>query len=96
MAIEHLLLYFLACGGVTFPLTLFAVRFIASLSPGGRIARKLDATFEKMLTVAVMVWLVGALGFYAAALYHERQRYCDEQRTNQLTDECRKLYGQED
>ena len=32
MSIGHFLLYFLACGGVTFPLTLFAVRFIASLS----------------------------------------------------------------
>ena len=49
-----------------------------------------------MLTVSVIVWLVGALGFYAVALYFENQRYCDEQRTNQLTYECRKLYGQED
>jgi hypothetical protein len=96
MSIGHFLLYFLACGGVTFPLTLFAVRFIASLSPGGRISSKLDATFEKMLTVSVIVWLVGVLGFYAVALYFENQRYCDEQRTNQLTYECRKLYGQED
>ena len=46
MSIGHFLLYFLACGGVTFPLTLFAVRFIASLSPGGRISSKLDASFE--------------------------------------------------
>ena len=96
MAIEHLFFYFLACGAVTFPLTLMAVRYVASLSPTGRIARKIDDTFEKALTISIMVWIVGALIFYAVALYFERQRACEDQRTNQLTYECRKLYGQED
>ena len=96
MAIGHLLLFFLACGAVTFPLTLFAVRLVASLSPTGRIARKIDGTFEKALTISIIVWLIGAFVFYGIALYLERQRYCDAQRTNQLTWECRKLYGQAD
>jgi hypothetical protein len=96
MAIEHLLLFFLACGAVTFPLTLFAVRAVASLSGAGRLARKIDGVFEKALTISIMVWLVGAFVFYGVALYLERQKICDHQRTNQLTYECRKLYGQKD
>ena len=96
MAIGPLLLLFLACGAMTFPLTLIAIRCLAALSPSGRIARKLDETFEKALTISVMVWLIGAFAFYAIALHLERRKPCDDQRTNQLTYECRKLYGQED
>jgi hypothetical protein len=96
MTIEYLLLFFLACGVATFPLTLIAMRVVASLSPGGRIARKLDDTFETALTVSVIVWLLGAFVFYGVALYMERQKDCADQRTTQLTYECRKLYGQKD
>ncbi len=96
MAIEHLFLFFLACGAVTFPLSLVAVRAIASLSPAGRIVQKIDSTFEKALTVSIMVWIVGALVFYAIALHYERQKPCTQQHTNQLTTECRKLFGQKD
>lgn len=96
MAIETLFLFFLACGAATFPLTLTAVRCIASLSPAGRIAQKIDNTFEKALTISIMIWIAGALIFYAVALEIERQKPCTEQNTNQLTAECRKLFGQED
>jgi uncharacterized paraquat-inducible protein A len=96
MAIEHLLLFFLACGVATLPLTLIALRVVASLAPGGRIARKLDDTFEAALTVSFVVWVLGAFVFYGIALYIERQKDCAEQRTTQLTYECRKLYGQKD
>ena len=96
MAIGNLLLFFLACGVATFPLTLIAMRVAASLSPGGRIARKLDDTFEAALTVSIMIWLLGAFVFYGVALYMERQRDCSDQRTTQLTYECRKLYGGKD
>jgi uncharacterized paraquat-inducible protein A len=96
MAIGNLLLFFLACGVATFPLTLIAMRVVASLAPGGRIARKLDDTFEAALTVSIMVWLLGAFVFYGVSLYFERQRDCSDQRTTQLTYECRKLYGQRD
>ena len=94
--IGNLLLYFLACGVATFPLTLIAMRVVASLSPGGRIARKLDDTFETALTVSLIVWVLGAFLFYGVSLYIERQNDCAEQRTTQLTYECRKLYGQKD
>lgn len=96
MAIGHFLLFFLACGAVTFPLTLFAVRALASLSGNGRLARRIDGAFEKALTIAIIVWLLGAFAFYGVTLYLERQRYCSDQRTNQLTYECRKLFGQAD
>ena len=96
MAIEHLFLFFLACGAATFPLTLIAVRAITSLSPTGRVAQKVDNTFEKALTISFMVWIVGAMVFYAIALEIERQKPCAQQHTNQLTAECRKLFGQED
>ena len=96
MSIGQLFLLFLACGAVTFPLTLLAVQFIASLSPSGRIARKIDATLDKALTISIMVWIAGGLIFYAIALHFERQPACDQQRTTQLTYECRKLYGGRD
>jgi hypothetical protein len=95
-AMGHLLLFFLACGVATFPLTLIAMRVVASLSPGGRIARKLDDTFETALTVSIVIWLLGAFVFYGVALYMERERGCADQRTTQLTYECRKAYGQRD
>lgn len=96
MSLEHLFLFFLACGAVTFPLTLIAVRTIAAFSSVGRIAQKIDSTFEKALTVSIMVWIVGALIFYAIALHYERQKVCTQQHTNQLTAECRRLFGQVD
>ena len=96
MTIGQFLLLFLACGVATFPLTLIAMRLVAALSAGGRIAGKLDDTFEKALTVSIIVWLLGGFVFYGVALYTERQNDCDGQRTTQLTYECRKLYGQRD
>lgn len=96
MTIGTFLLYFLACGVATFPLTLIAMRVVASLAPGGRIARKLDDTFETALTVSLIVWLLGAFVFYGISLYVERKNDCAEQRTTQLTYECRKLYGGRD
>ncbi len=96
MTIGQLLLYFLACGVAAFPLTLIAVRVVTAFSPGGRIARKVDNAFETALTVAIIVWLLGAFVFYGVTLYIERQKDCADQRTTQLTYECRRLYGQKD
>jgi hypothetical protein len=93
MSVENLSLFFIACGAATFPLTLMAVRFIASLSPAGRIAQKIDNIFEKALTASIIIWIVGALVFYSVALHIERQKPCLEQHTNQLTPECRKQLG---
>jgi len=94
VSVQSLFLFYFACGAITFPLTLIAVRFVASLSPGGRFSRMVEANYEKALTLSIMIWIVGALVFYGVALYFERQKPCDDQRTNQLTYECRKLYGQ--
>ena len=96
MAIGPIILLFLACGALTFPLTLVALRWLAALSSSGGMARRLDETFEKALTVSIMIWIAGAFAFYAVALQLERRKPCDDQRTNQLTYECRKLYGQVD
>ncbi|MBL6618343.1 MAG: hypothetical protein ISP45_30325 [Reyranella sp.] len=96
MALGDLVLMFLACGAVTFPLTLLAVRLLASLAPSGRFARKMDATLDQVLTISIMAWIAGGLVFYAVSLAIERQRPCDDQRTSQLTYECRKLYGLDD
>lgn len=92
MSVENLSLFFIACGAATFPLTLMAVRLIASLSPAGRIAQKIDNTFEKALTLSIIIWLVGALIFYTVALHIERKKPCTEQHTNQLTDDCRRQF----
>ncbi len=96
MAIGHLLLYFLACGAATFPLTLIVLRVLAGLSTSGRLARRIDASFEKALTISFIVWLVGAFAFYVIALHIEREKQCVDQRTTQLTHECRRLFGQQD
>jgi hypothetical protein len=43
-----------------------------------------------------VIWLLGALVFYAIALQIERQKPCDDQHTNQLTPECRRMLGAKD
>ena len=96
MAIGHLLLFFLAGGAVTCPLTLMGLRLLAGLSASGRLARRIDASFEKALTISFIVWVLGAFVFYIVALHLERQKQCADQRTTQLTYECRKLFGQQD
>ncbi len=96
MAVGHLFLYFLACGAATFPLTLIVLRLLAGLSASGRLARRIDASFEKALTISFIVWILGAFAFYIVALHLERQKQCADQRTTQLTYECRMLFGQKD
>ena len=91
-----LVLFFLACGAATFPLSLMALRYAASLAPQSRLARGIGNGFETALSLSFVIWLVGALAFYAVALEVERQKPCDDQHTNQLTSECRRLYGLQD
>jgi hypothetical protein len=93
MNVEHLVLYFLACGAATFPLTLSAVYLGRSLwSRSGRASGN-AAAFERALTVSIVIWIVGALAFYAVAVQIERRKPCIEQHTNQLTDFCKKELG---
>ena len=92
MKMENLLLYFLACGAMTFPLTLSAVYLVRSLR-GGRRKEDSGGPYERALSVSLVVWIAGALAFYAVALQLERRKPCIEQHTNQLTDFCKKALG---
>jgi hypothetical protein len=96
MTLAHLVLFFLASGAMTFPLTLVAVRYAASLSPSSAFWQRIGRGFETALSLSFVIWLLGALVFYAVALQIERQKPCDDQHTNQLTPECRKLLGAKD
>jgi hypothetical protein len=96
MTLGTLILFFIACGAATFPLTLMAVRYAAALSPASAFAQKIGRGFETALSLSFVIWLLGALVFYAIALQIERQKPCDDQHTNQLTPECRKMLGAKD
>jgi hypothetical protein len=96
MTIETLFLLFLACGAATFPLSLVALRYAASLAPESRLSRKLTGNFEAALSLSVLIWLVGTLAFYVIALELEHQKPCENQRTNQLSVDCRKYFRLED
>jgi hypothetical protein len=96
MTMAHLVLFFIACGAATFPLALIAVRYAASLSPASAFAQRIGRGFETALSLSFVIWIVGALVFYSIALHIERQKPCDDQHTNQLTEECRKLFGAKD
>jgi len=96
MSLENLFLYFLACGAMTFPLTLSAVYFVASLSPAGRRWPRLGEAFETALSLSLVIWIVGGLLFYGIALHIERRKPCIDQNTTQLTAHCKKELGATD
>jgi hypothetical protein len=96
MSIENLFLFFLACGALTFPLTLSALYFAASLSPARRRSPRLAASLETAISLSLVVWIVGTLLFYAVALHIERRKPCAAQHTNQLTAYCKKVLGAAD
>jgi hypothetical protein len=96
MTLGNFVLFFLACGAATFPLTLVAVRYAASLSPASGFAQRIGRGFEAALSLSFVIWVLGALVFYAVALQIERQKPCDDQHTNQLTPECRRMLGAKD
>ena len=96
MSVESLLLFFLACGAMTFPLTLSAVYFVASLSPAGRRWPRLGQAFETALSLSLVIWIVGSLLFYGIALHIERRKPCLDQNTTQLTAHCKKELGATD
>jgi hypothetical protein len=93
MSIENLVLFFIACGAATFPLTLMALRFAASLRPAGRWSHRIGSAYETAFSLSLVIWIVGALVFYVTALHIERQKPCDQQHTNQLTPYCKKELG---
>lgn len=93
MTLATLVLFYLACGAATFPLSLIALRYAASLSPASRFAQRIGSGFETALSLSLVIWIAGAMVFYVVALQIERQKPCDQQHTNQLTAPCRKMLG---
>ena len=97
MNVANLFLYFLACGAATFPLTLSAVYLVRSLrsrgATSGGAATESGVGLEHALTVSLVIWIAGALVFYAIAVHIERRKPCIEQHTNQLTAACKKELG---
>lgn len=82
-------LIFLAAGSATFPLTIFAVAAAARLLG---FQRSGDPWVERALTISFIVWLLGAMIFYWVSLYEDHKSTCRDQRTTQLTYECRKFF----
>ncbi|MGQ0580336.1 MAG: hypothetical protein ACT4O6_00245 [Reyranella sp.] len=93
MTLGGLTLIYLACGAATLPLSILVLRFIVSLSAPNGEAREIDRVFDRAVDVSVFLWIVGGLAFYFCAAYIERWKPCGEQRTNQLTAECRRQLG---
>ena len=93
MTLGGLTLIYLACGAATLPLSIVALRFIVSLSAPNGEEREIDHVFDHAIDVSVFLWIVGGLAFYFCAAHIERRKPCSEQRTNQLTSECRRQLG---
>ena len=93
MTLAELTLIYLACGAATLPLSIVALRFVVSLSAPNGESREIDGVFDRAVDVSVFLWIVGGLGFYFCAAHIERRKPCAEQRTNQLTAECRRQLG---
>jgi hypothetical protein len=93
MTLGGLTLIYLACGAATLPLSIVVLRFIVSLSAPNGEAREIDRVFDRAIDVSVFLWIVGGLVFYFCAAHIERRKPCGEQRTNQLTADCRRQLG---
>lgn len=93
MTLGDLTLVYLACGAATLPLSVMALRFMVSLSAPNGESREIDRVFDHAVDVSVFLWIVGGLAFYFCAAHIERRKPCGEQRTNQLTSECRRQLG---
>jgi hypothetical protein len=93
MTLGELTLIYLACGAATLPLSILVLRFAVSLSSPNGESREVDTVFDRAIDVSVFLWIIGGLAFYFCAAHIERERPCGEQRTNQLTSECRRQLG---
>lgn len=93
MTLGGLILIFLACGAATLPLSIVALRFFVSLSAPKGETPQVDRVFDRAIDVSVFLWIVGGMAFYFIAAHIERRKPCSEQRTNQLTAECRRQLG---
>lgn len=93
MTLGELTLIFLACGAATLPLSIVTLRFVVSLSAPNGESGEVVRVFDRAIDLSVFIWIVGGLSFYFCALTLEHQKPCTEQRTNQLTAECRLELG---
>jgi len=93
MTLGELTLIYLACGAATLPLSIVVLRFVVSLSAPNGESREIDGVFDRAVDVSVFLWIVGGLSFYFCAAHIERRKPCADQRTNQLTAECRRQLG---
>lgn len=93
MTLEAFILIFLACGAATLPLGIAALRFFVSLSAPKGETPQVDHAFDRAIGVTVFLWIVGGMAFYFVSAHIERRKPCGEQRTNQLTAECRRELG---
>ncbi len=86
-------LLYLACGAATFPLTIMLVRGVVSVAAPARATPVFHQRLDNATGWSITVWILGVFVFYATAILMERQKPCEEQRTNQLTYECKKFLG---
>jgi hypothetical protein len=93
MTLGDLTLIYLACGAATLPLSIVVLRIVVSLSAPNGESREIDRVFDRAVDVSVFLWIVGGMAFYFHAADIERRKPCSEQRTNQLTSECRRQLG---
>ena len=86
-------LLYLASGAATFPLTIMLVRGVVSVAAPTRATPAFHQRLDNATGWSITVWILGVFVFYATAILMERQKPCDDQRTNQLTYECKKFLG---
>ena len=86
-------LLYLASGAATFPLTIMLVRGVVSVAAPARATPSFHQRLDNATGWSITVWILGVFVFYATAILMERQKPCEEQRTNQLTYECKKFLG---
>lgn len=89
MSLGDLLLYFLACGAMTFPVSLSLLSWVIPRVAPARVPARFAKRVEEALSLSLIVWIAGAMVFYAVALHLERQKPCLDQHTNQLTEACK-------
>ena len=93
MGALNVFLLYLACGAATFPLTIMLIRGAVSVAAPSRATPAFHRRLDNAMGWSITTWILGVFVFYAAAILIERQKPCDDQRTNQLTYECKKYLG---
>ena len=93
MSALNVFLLYLACGAATFPLTILMVRGAVSVAAPARATPAFHRRLDNAMGWSITAWILGVFVFYATVLLIERQKPCDDQRTNQLTYECKKYLG---